>query len=183
MHDAATTTTRRTFALSRLLPALAVALLSGATWSRGGNAEVNSTKTTTSIRKRVDHFQKSCERGGGKMADPIKKPGGTTVTCNGGKNDGLTCTYSKKSSRCHYDLTNPPTLPLEDVSAPPTGGNEDPTGGGPNPGGGGGIDPGSGADPGETGGGVLLAAFAGDQHSRGKHAGKRKSQRRGRKSR
>lgn len=57
MHDAATAMTRRSFAISRLLPALAVTFPCGTRWLRSAGAEVNSGAATTSIQQRINRFR------------------------------------------------------------------------------------------------------------------------------
>jgi hypothetical protein len=194
MGDAAPAMTRRTYTISHLLLSLAVAVVLGAALVPGVDAEVVSVPATTSIKKRVEHFTSSCTKAGG-TTTTVKKPGGTTVTCTGGTNDGLTCTYTKKVSRCHTTLTNPPQAPLQDVATPPTGGIEEPTSGatpggaggidptggyedptgGANPGGGGGTDPGWGAEQPSDGSGIILTAYDSGQHDKAKHDGNRKN--------
>jgi hypothetical protein len=149
-HAMATTVSRRVW-LSQLLMAAAVAPVMGATLAGDVDAKVNTIKTKTSIKYRVKAVREICEIGGGTAAVD-KRPGGTTVTCNGGDSDGYTCTVTKKHNRCFTALTNSPASNAGGGGAvPPGGGNEDPSDSGANPGGGAHVPPGGGVDP--TGGG------------------------------
>jgi hypothetical protein len=180
MSTATETTTRRTITFSGLLLSLAIAVLFGVALAPDAAANKNKTKNYTSIQSRNLAQRQVCELGGGSLS--VEKGAGDSMIteCIGGTEDGKICTNSKKSTVCVQTRTEPG--PLQDVTAPITGGNENPTGtgaapgGGASPGGGaGGVDPGWSVDPGGSyGGGVVLTSYNGDQHDNAKHDGKRK---------
>jgi hypothetical protein len=158
MTNAMATTVSRRGWLSRMLVAAAAAPVVGATLVSGVGAKVNTTKVRTSIRKRVQNNRSDCEAGGGTLTVETR-PGGTTTTCTGGDLDGLTCTHSKKTSRCHTTLTNSPATNAGGGGAVrPGGGNEDPTNnsGAANAGGGTAVPPGGGVDSGGGPGSPVL---------------------------
>ena len=175
MKDTMATTMSRRGWLSRLLLAAAVAPVAGVRLADPVAADKKKTK-----KQRVDAYKRTCELNGG-TATIESRPGGTTVTCTGGKDPATgapqdwTCTVHSKGSRCHANLTNSPSSPLNDTTAPPTGGAEQPTSGA-NPGGGGAVDPPGTADPDlSDGGGVVLTAYDDENHDNAKHDGKRKN--------
>jgi hypothetical protein len=197
MKDTMATTMSRRDWLSRLLLAAAVAPVVGV---RLADPVAADKKKKTAKQKKVEAYKRTCETNGG-TATIESFPGGTTVTCTGGKDasgdpQNWTCTVHSKGSRCHANLTTPPTTPLNDTTAPPTGGveqptsganpggggavdptggNEQPPAGGANPGGGGAVDPPGTADPNPSdGGGVILTAYD-DNHDNSKQRGKHKN--------
>jgi hypothetical protein len=182
MKSTLATTASRTVWLSRLLLAVAVAVVLGATLADSVAAEKNTGRKPTSIAARVKDEKTRCESNGGKIQVTYTLPGadsGTaTSTCSGGTHDGRECTHTKKSTVCTQAATHEPSLPyspLQDVVVSPTGGYEDPSVGGATPGGGaGGVDPGWTSDPG-SGGWVLLTSHDGGKHDKAKQRGRHKS--------
>jgi len=145
MERAMGATASRTVGFSRLLLALAVALVLGTMVAPDADAGKKGKNTIESVGKRVKTAVSVCDKDGG-TATVTKKPGGTTVACEGtSTNHDWACTYHSKGNRCHATRTRLP----DDVIAPPTGGlHEDPTGDGGNHAGGGAVAPRPGeADP------------------------------------
>jgi hypothetical protein len=71
-----------------------------------------------SKKKRLEDFREICGVGGGTVTIDAVKPGGTTATCSGGKNN-RTCTFTSKVTRCHAArraIPDLPTHPLEQDS-------------------------------------------------------------------
>ena len=183
MSTAATPTTMRTFALSHLLLSLTVVFMLGAMQVPDIEAKRRGNHPL-SIQQRVNNLRKACEDEGGTLSTRKSPFGGNIITtCEGGDQDGDTCVVTKKDTYCNEEIPlQAPQSPLIDVGAPPSdGGIEDPTrgGGGADPGAGGGIDPGWGADPGGSDGGVILTSYEGGKHGKVNHQGKRQHHRRG----
>jgi hypothetical protein len=185
MRNAATPMTRRSFAITRLLPSLAVALLARGTLVPNADASKKGKNSKKARQQRVDNYRKNiCEAGGGTMEVTEERPGGTTTLCTGGLFDGEECVHTSKTTRCYSELIDAPDTNAGGGGAvpPSNGGNEDPTsGGGADPGAGGGVDPGPGADPNpsDDGGGIILTSYDGGKHHEAKHYRKRKHHRHG----
>jgi len=113
--------------IARVLLALAVAVVLGASLAPSADASKGGKNTVASVSKRVQAQKDMCEIVGGGTLKVVKRPGGTTTTCNGGVQDGRVCTYTSKKSRCHQTRQavpgNPNSAPVVPVI----------TGGGPGP--------------------------------------------------
>jgi hypothetical protein len=174
------TTTQRTTTFSGLLLlSLAIAVLVGTALAPDAAADKKKPKKPT-VAERTELQRDSCENtdppGTLAVMDGPEGSGGNTTECKGGLMNGRTCINTPKKTTCSMGRTEPPASPLNDTTAPTTGGNEDPTGTGAAPGGGaGGIDPTWGIDSGSAGGGwVILASHDGGKDHKGEHRGKRK---------
>ena len=149
MKHAMAATASRTVGFSRLLLALAVAMVLGSTVVDSVDAKKNHGRKPTSIADRIKDEKTLCEKNGGKIW-VTHKPGSATSTCNGGAKDGRECTHTRKSTVCAPARTQPPahggvTAPPSDAGLNPDGG--DTGGGGGNNAGGGAVAPPTEADP------------------------------------
>jgi hypothetical protein len=108
----ASRTSRRSFALG-LGGLLASAMVNQAT------AKPVSPKTKIqSVKQRVKINVGICESFGG-VATVTVRPGGTSVSCEGGFDDGSTCVHSTKRTRCYQAHEEQPEMAeqyLEPVS-------------------------------------------------------------------
>ena len=136
-------TTRRS--ILRILGG-AVVMGAGAVVSGGASLVPSADaakRSKKSISRRANSQADLCESDGG-SATITKRPGGTTVTCTGGAQDGKVCTYTTNGSRCYNTRQaapgNPNSAPIipvitgggpgpEPTPEPTNGSGEDPTGG------------------------------------------------------
>lgn len=83
-------------------------------------------KKKRSISSRAEDYRQACVFDGG-TATVEKRPGGTSVSCTGGKGGDWDCVVHSKGDRCYQHLTNSPAPKAGGGGAVPPGGNaEDP---------------------------------------------------------
>ena len=164
MHHTMGTSTRRSILRSGLRSSLLLSLAAVSplrTMLVQDVAAVKNSKKAASIAKRAQTMRELCEIGGGTATTDVR-PGGTSVTCKGGTDDGKVCIIHSKGGRCFQTVTNPdlPNQPLEPDSPY--------------------------ANPGDLpdvpleqdGGGVVLTSYGGN-HDRATHRGKHRRRGRG----
>lgn len=111
--DTATTTTMRTVKVSRLLAALAMALMLSVLIAQAAGA---TTKTPVSVGRRNEIQTQNCEDGGGTI-EVTNHYGsvtnghqlhGSSTTCSGGALGGMTCVNTKTTINCTTAFVSTP---------------------------------------------------------------------------
>jgi hypothetical protein len=112
MKHAQTTTAPRLVTLSRLVLALAVAFVFGATLVPSVDAAKKGKNTIASVKDRVRNQRDLCEIIGNGILTSEKVGKATVTQCTGGSSHGKRCVHTKKSTQCHQTRTHPPGEPL-----------------------------------------------------------------------
>jgi len=161
VKHAMATMASQTVWLSRLLLAVAVALVLGVTLADSVDATKKGNNTIASVKDRIQVQRDHCELLGGGELDVRRGKGGTRFTyCEGGSHGGTSCKHTEEATQCKCETTGKNGFCTQAVTAPPHAGVavpppdgvlDNPTGGGgePNAGRGATVPPPSEADPGD----------------------------------
>ncbi len=135
---------------SRLLLAVAVALVLGATLAGNVDASKKGKNTIASVKDRISAQRDYCELLGGGDLDVRRGKGATRFTyCEGGQFDGTSCKHTEGASQCKCETTGKKGFCEQAITAPPDAGEPGPGGRANNAGGGATVPPPSDADPGD----------------------------------
>jgi hypothetical protein len=134
---------------SRLLLAVAVALVLGTTLTSSVDATKKGKNTIASVKDRISAQRDYCELLGGGELDVRRGKGATRFTyCEGGQFDGTSCKHTEGASQCKCETTGKKGFCEQAIATPPDAGEPGPGGRATNAGGGATVPPPSEADPG-----------------------------------